>query len=223
MPGERSADAEHDAAVVVAVPVPVPEVLLVGLLPVYRHGLAAVLRSAGLTCATVPDGAALTSLDGAAGAALVTVLDAGQAAEVLPLLTGPGQAVLVVDHADEQAYADALRGGATGVISTEMEPEEAVAVVRSAASGQTLLPVAVARALCRSLSGPPPSVTGSERAWLRGLANGGTVSGLARGAGYSEREMYRILAGLYGRLGASSRTEALVLAERWGLLSGSTP
>jgi hypothetical protein len=30
--------------------------------------------------------------------------------------------------------------------------------------------------------------------------------------------MYRLLGGLYARLGAGNRTEALLLAERWGLL-----
>ncbi len=109
-------------------------------------------------------------------------------------------------------------GGATGVVSTAMELEEAVTVIRCAASGQTLMPSAVARALCRPLSGPPPALDGRERGWLRTLADGGTVSVLARGVGYSEREMYRLLSGVYVRLGATSRTEALLLAERWGLL-----
>jgi DNA-binding CsgD family transcriptional regulator len=55
---------------------------------------------------------------------------------------------------------------------------------------------------------------------LRHLADSGTVASLARTVGYSEREMYRLLGGVYARLGASNRTEALLLAERWGLLEG---
>jgi DNA-binding NarL/FixJ family response regulator len=65
---------------------------------------------------------------------------------------------------------------------------------------------------------PPPSLTDVEQAWLRRLAAGGTVAGLARGCGYSEREMYRRLSDMYSRLGARTRTEALLLAERFGLL-----
>jgi DNA-binding NarL/FixJ family response regulator len=59
----------------------------------------------------------------------------------------------------------------------------------------------------------------TERAWLRRLAAGGTVAGLARDCAYSEREMYRRLSDLYTRLGGRTRTEALLLAERHGLLS----
>lgn len=205
-------------------PAAVPEVLLVGLLPVYRHGLAGGLRASGVDCLALPDVAALAALhhDGRPGG--VAVAPGDRAAEVLALVRGPvaRHVVVVVDDADAQAYADALRSGATGVVSTGMELEDAVAVVRCAASGQTLLPATVARALCRPLSGPPPSLSERERAWLRGLASGGTVSGLARTSGYSEREMYRLLSGVYGRLGASGRTEALLLAERWGLLSEDT-
>ena len=199
----------------------VPEVLLVGLLPVYRHGLEAGLQHAGLSCVAVPDASALAVLDGTTRLGRVAVVRVDQAPTTLPLLRGPvpRHAVLVVEEADAQAYADALRMGATGVVSTAMELEDAVAVIRCAALGQTLMPASVARSLCRPLSGPAPSLTGSERGWLRGLADGGTVSGLARMSGYSEREMYRLLSAVYARLGAASRTEALLLAERWGLLT----
>ena len=203
------------------------QVALVGLSPVYRYGLVAGLQAAGLTCSVVPDLPALLGLlagngpdGGAAAPAVVSVVPADQAAAALPLLhrPAPRPVVLVVDEPDVHAYADALRGGATGVVSTAMELEEAVAVIRSASTGHTLLPCAMARALCRPLSGPAPALAPREREWLRGLADGGTVAGLARRVGYSEREMYRLLSAVYSRLGATSRTEALLLAERWGLL-----
>jgi DNA-binding CsgD family transcriptional regulator len=53
---------------------------------------------------------------------------------------------------------------------------------------------------------------------LRLLGQGGTVAALAQSAAYSEREIHRLLAGIYRRLGASNRTDALLRAERWGLL-----
>lgn len=77
----------------------------------------------------------------------------------------------------------------------------------------------MARALTRTPGrGSPPRLVVAERAWLRELAQGSTVTALARTAGYSEREMYRLLAKLYTRLAATGRTEALLAAERWGLL-----
>jgi len=48
------------------------------------------------------------------------------------------------------------------------------------------------------------------------------VTSLARSSGYSEREMYRLLSALYARLGVTTRTEALLRADRWGLLRQGT-
>lgn len=42
---------------------------------------------------------------------------------------------------------------------------------------------------------------------------------LADQVGYSEREMYHRLKGVYETIGADSRTEALILASRWGVLA----
>ena len=63
-----------------------------------------------------------------------------------------------------------------------------------------------------------PALGQDERCWLRWLAGGKTVASLAVAACYSEREMYRLLRKLYTRLGASGRTEALLAAQRYGLL-----
>jgi DNA-binding NarL/FixJ family response regulator len=93
-----------------------------------------------------------------------------------------------------------------------------MAVVRAAAAGQTLLPRQVARGMSRSQTGPVPQLQAHERGWLRHLAESGTMANLATASGYSEREMYRLLGSVYTRLGAANRTEALLLAERWGLL-----
>ena len=67
--------------------------------------------------------------------------------------------------------------------------------------------------------GRRPGFTSHELTWLRKLADGAKVAALARTAGYSQREMYRLLADLYARLGTSTRTEALLRADRWGLLT----
>jgi DNA-binding NarL/FixJ family response regulator len=194
-------------------------VVLLGLPPVYRHGLSAGLAAAGIECLhlAVPDG--LVDVPGSR--ARVVVLSAERAPAVLPPLAEAGSraaAVLVVDEADTYSYADALRAGATGVVGVGDELPQVVEVVRAAAGGRTSMPREIARTLCRARSGSPPRLSAAEREWLLRLADSGTVGGLARRAGYSEREMYRLLAGVYARLGASNRTEALLTADRWGLL-----
>jgi DNA-binding CsgD family transcriptional regulator len=58
-------------------------------------------------------------------------------------------------------------------------------------------------------------------AWIVELSRGSTVVALAERYGYSERVMFRRLGEVYARLGAMNRAEALVAAERFGLLEDS--
>ena len=204
-------------------------VVLAGLPPIYRHGLAAGFAGAGMVCSPLASMAELSAVL----AEFADVVATGRggfvvivSAEEVPALNsvlgdaavGDVPLVHVVDDATPEASAEALRLGATGVIALDAELSQVIGVVRAAADGQTLLPRQVARSLCRSQVGPVPQLLAKERDWLRHLADCGTVAGLARTVGYSEREMYRLLGGVYARLGASNRTEALLLAERWGLL-----
>ena len=194
-------------------------VVLAGLPPVYAHGLQMVLRSSVASCAVVADLGQLPVLLAGPDPLIVVVPETGVPA-VLPVAPAvPRHAVVVlVERATTEACASALRAGVTGVITGADDPERVVAALRSAARGDTVLPREVVQALCRPATLPPPSLTPVERGWLRRLAGGGTVAGLARACGYSEREMYRRLSGVYLRLGAHTRTEALLLAERFGLL-----
>ncbi len=202
---------------------PVRVALARTLTPVYRAGLGAGLLAAGLETRTVAEPAGLPALLDGPGR-LVVVLPSDQASLFDDARTGaPGHvagwaAVHVIAETSAQHYAAALRCGATGVVAEVAELSEVVDVIVAAASGRTLLPSAHAQLLSRSLAGPPPRLEPRERAWLRRLADGGTVAGLARSSGYSEREMYRLLARVYARLGADSRTEALLMSERFGLL-----
>jgi DNA-binding NarL/FixJ family response regulator len=206
-------------------------VVLTGLPPIYRHGLTAGLLAAGMDCLPLGSSAELSELlsgqhplsertDGT----VVVVVPAEQALAVLTSLREvageEAPTVHVVEEATAEACAEALRVGATGVVALDAELGQVVGVVRAAAGGQTLLPRQIAKALCRQQTGPVPQLVPRERDWLRHLADSGTVASLARTVGYSEREMYRLLGAVYARLGAGNRTEALLLAERWGLLEG---
>lgn len=199
--------------------VPRVRVVLAALPPLYAHGLRVVLQSAAVDCAVVGDAAQLSGLLGGADA-LVVVLPEAAAPAVLPLVTTTTRhaVAVLVETATPEVCAQALRSGVTAIITASDEPDRVVTVLRCAAQGQTVLPRDVVQALCRPATLPAPTLTPVEQAWLRRLAAGGTVAGLARSCGYSEREMYRRLSTLYLRLGARTRTEALLLAERFGLL-----
>ena len=196
-----------------------PAVLLAGLSPVYAQGLRMVLQESTASCTVVPELAQLPALL-AGGQPLVVVVPEAQVGAVLAggPTSGLHAVVALVGVATPEVCAQALRAGVTGIIAAADPAEEVVAVLHCAARGQTVLPRELVRSLCRPASLPPPSLTPTEQAWMRRLAAGGTVAGLARSCGYSEREMYRRLSTVYLRLGARTRTEALLLAERFGLL-----
>ena len=193
-------------------------VALVGLGPVYAHGLRAVLSATGLPCTVLPSGEDLAPLL-AAEATVVAVCPAS--AGLATAGAGPAadrlMTVHVLDDIGPQAYAQALRDGATSAFGVGAEPAEIMRVVLCAGFGMTLLPVAIARALNRLSAGPRPEVTEQDRVFLRLLADGATVGGLARRFAHSEREMYRLLSATYSRLGAQNRTEALLAAQRHGV------
>lgn len=203
----------------VVVEPPLLRVVLGGLPPVYARGLQLVLQDSGASCTVLPDLAQLAVLL-AGPHPLVVVLPAVAA---LPLPTGPAAprhaVVLLVEAATPETCAAALHAGATGILTAGDALDDVIAVLQCAGRGHTVLRRELAQALCRPTTADvAPAVDAVEQGWLRQLAAGGTVAGLARSCGYSEREMYRRLSTLYLRLGARTRTEALLLAERFGLL-----
>lgn len=127
--------------------------------------------------------------------------------------------VLLVDPTADR-HAEALRCGASGVVAWEAAPETILAVVAAALDGCVLLSLSVAQAIAvtgRPLY-DPEWITPEEVEWLRLLARGITIQQVAEKAGYSERALYRVLHGLYGRMRVANRTEAILQAGRWGLL-----
>jgi len=181
----------------------------------YRRGLAPALEAAGLTAAPDrPESGRWVAL-----APLRSTADC----EALERLTADTEAIVValVQGEDADGLAHALQHGADGVARWDADPEEIARVVVAAVEGFVLAPARAAGALARR--GPDwhrerPPLDATELAWLVDLSRGASVVQLAERYGYSERAMFRRLGEVYGRLGASNRAEALVAAQRLGLL-----
>ena len=127
--------------------------------------------------------------------------------------------VAVLEEASVAGYLRAISAGAAGAMPRTVSMPKLRAVFLAAMDGSTLLPTDVVRALAgRSTENAQPDDHPSTReiSWLRDLASGVSVGRIAEGAGYSERMMFRLLRDLYARLGASNRTEALMLARERG-------
>jgi DNA-binding NarL/FixJ family response regulator len=194
------------------------EITVVHEVPAYRYGLALGLRDAGFAvreCASEDELAdrrwdlCLLSIGPDPDCAPLAALTARTARPVVALLSDPTPA-----H-----YRLALDHGAVGVIAQTATMRELVWAVRAALDGMTLLPTGIARAISDGQGSAPPTVRLSSEVagWLAELSRGSSIAKIARLAGYSERQMYRMLQDVYQNMGARNRAEAIGLAARWGL------
>jgi DNA-binding NarL/FixJ family response regulator len=129
--------------------------------------------------------------------------------------------IAVLADASTRSQMQAILGGAIAAVGRDAVPETVRKVFDAAVAGKSILPVEVVRGLTTSQPSqdedewvPSPQ----EAGWLRELSSGTTVAQLADRAGYSERAMFRVLRELYVRIGARTRTEALIRAHERGWL-----
>ena len=185
-------------------------------LPLYRLGVASVLAEAGHTVESPADPMAWVRQPGAA-VVLLSVMVEEDWRTLHGLCAAPGSHVViaVVEEHGEATGARAVRFGARSVVRRNAEPELLRHAVAVTVRGQAVMPVGVASLLA---VGDRPGVarpaSAEELGWLRQLADGTTVARLAAQAGYSERAMFRLLRGLYQRMGVRTRIEAIMLAKQ---------
>lgn len=195
-------------------------VLIVDDHPAVRRGLRTFLELAdGLEVAgEAADGAAALDLIAETEPDVVLldmVLPGMDGVEVLQELRRRGLAcrVLVVTSFTDR-LVHAIRAGARGYLSKDVDPEALVAAVRSVAAGHLLLePDAVA-----TLTGAPPSaLTARERDVLTLLAEGRSNREIARALLVAEKTVKTHVSSILLKLGLADRTQAALYAVRSGL------
>jgi DNA-binding NarL/FixJ family response regulator len=198
-------------------------VAVVDPLPMFRYGIVALLADAGHEVDAPADTLGWARRHDHA-TVLLTVATEGDWTTLTRLTDiGRSHAVIVVLASPTDADgAAAVRAGAASVIGRSASPEVLLRVMTGLATGEATLPLGVLRLLAAEPAEPedgdrPPP---EQIAWLRTLAGGSTVAALAKQVGYSERAMFRLLQGLYQRLGVRTRTEALMRAHERGWLRG---
>ena len=143
----------------------------------------------------------------------------------------PGRAprvlMLTTFDQDDHLY-DAARAGATGFLLKTAPPEQLVAAVRAAASGETLLAPSISRRLLDEFTRRPPpgtsvptelaTLTERERAVLVLVARGLSNTEVARKLVVSEGTVKSHLNRLLAKLGVRDRVQAVVLAYESGLV-----
>ena len=116
---------------------------------------------------------------------------------------------------------DIVRGveaGASSYLLKDAPPADLVEAVHRASRGETVLAPAVAARLVNRLSSPAPTLTARELDVLDAVAGGATNKEIAKHLFVSEATVKTHLVHINEKLGATSRTEAVALARRAGLL-----
>jgi DNA-binding NarL/FixJ family response regulator len=133
-------------------------------------------------------------------------------------------AVLVVTTFDLDEYVfEALRAGACGFLLKDAREEQLLAALRGAADGVSLFMPSVTRRLVErfarpSLAAPAVELTGREREIWKLLARGLSNADIASDLVISETTVKTHVSRVLMKLGATSRTQAVVMAYETGLV-----
>jgi DNA-binding NarL/FixJ family response regulator len=185
--------------------------------PVVRAGLEALAASSD----EVQVSGSFADFAGALEGAPDVVL----AAMAPPAEGTPMPVVLLTNDPHPEWSAEALRLGVRAMLPRDASPAEILAAVEAAAHGMAVIPPAELDVLLAGVS--PVSVqsdvetselTGRELDVLRMLAEGAANKIIAWKLGISEHTVKFHVASILGRLGARSRTEAVTIAIRRGLV-----
>lgn len=204
--------------------------------PIVRVGLRAILGAAG-DIHVVAEGASATDALRLTGEFQpdVLVLDInlpdGSGADVTRELCTQGlpTAILILTvHRDPQTVFGLLESGAMGYVLKDEALETLAHAVRAVASGESWLSPAVATQVVRRAveqetsypgSGLQPVIplTPAELRVLRLLAMGMDNAAIAKQLVVTKRTVQNHISNLYGKLGVTSRTEAMLYAFQHGL------
>jgi DNA-binding NarL/FixJ family response regulator len=194
--------------------------------PLARAGLAALLREEpGLTLAAQLGSDEVVSRGGREDAARVALWDLGGGAEPrldrLAEAATAGLAVVALVHHDEDA-AEALAAGARGALSRVADGPHIAAALAAVREALIVVDDALAPAVLRPRPPRPAALaeplTPRESEVLQLLAQGLPNKAIAERLGISDHTAKFHVNAILGKLGAQTRTEAIVAAARLGLV-----
>jgi DNA-binding NarL/FixJ family response regulator len=129
--------------------------------------------------------------------------------------------LIVTSFGEQRTVIPAIRAGARGYVSKDVEPSALAAAIRAVAAGHVLLGPEVAAALlgpdaARSGSGgdAEPQLTAREREVLDLIARGRSNREIARALTVSEKTVKTHVSNVLMKLGVSDRTQAALWAVR---------
>jgi two-component system NarL family response regulator len=123
--------------------------------------------------------------------------------------------VLTTFDGDEDIFRG-MRAGARGYILKDANPQELIDCIIAVAQGQSYIPSGVAAKLISRMSSF--ALTDRESEILRLVARGESNKKIAASLSISEGTVKTHMASVLAKLGAESRTEAVAIARRRGLI-----
>ncbi|MDO4953190.1 MAG: response regulator transcription factor [Synergistaceae bacterium] len=125
---------------------------------------------------------------------------------------------LMLTSYDAQQYVIAsLRAGASGYVLKTIAPDSLAHAIRTVAKGGVYLDSEVSSMVNKNF--PPESVSTREREVMTLAAQGLSGKEIADRLYISERTVQTHLASIYDKLGAKNKTEAMLLAIKYGIVT----
>jgi two-component system, NarL family, response regulator LiaR len=122
---------------------------------------------------------------------------------------------------EDASVVGAVRAGAIGYLLKDTDADALCRAIKAAAAGQVQLTPQAAARLMQAVSTPESSeaLTERETEVLRLLAQGQANKEIARSLNISEKTVKVHVSNILSKLGVQSRTQAMLYAIRFGLVS----
>ena len=124
--------------------------------------------------------------------------------------------IVLTTYDTDDEISRALKAGAKAYVLKDISADGLVACIRDVLAGKTYLAPAAAAKLAEGVT--RVQLTPRELATLRLMADGKANKEIAQGLGISDRTVKTHLGHLFEKLGVTSRTEAVKVATRRGLV-----
>jgi NarL family two-component system response regulator YdfI len=197
---------------------------------VVREGLSAILEVAGdiEPIGEAADGAEAVRLAGELSPDVVLMdlrmpnLDGIEAIRQIRARYPAIEIVILTTYDDDEYIVQGLRAGARGYLLKDTGRQVLFDAIRAAARGESLLPSAVVEKVVARLTAPVPTpkarLSKREQQVLVLLAEGAANKEIAYQLRITERTVKAHVTSIFNKLGVNSRTEAVAVALRSGLL-----
>ncbi len=194
---------------------------------VRRAGLESIIRSHPEFQLAGSFGVVASLVSFAHGTELdVMVIDSDSIRDLLLEPASDAAIVLLTEVSDARSISRLLRSGVRAILSRESDPDYVLSAIYAAYDGLVLLSTAAAETLAAVYGDPSLEVEGEmseeitsrETDVLRMLAEGLVNKDIAARLGISEHTVKFHISSILDKLGASTRTEAVTLGIRRGLI-----